>query len=102
MSKTEPAFELIAAFFDGDPLVTRAANKGFGSGALKVNDKIFASMSRTGKFIVKLPEKRVDELIAAGKGERFNPTGKVMKEWLAADEPSLKLAREAYNFVKKS
>jgi hypothetical protein len=102
MSKIEPAFDLIVAFFDGDPLVTRGADKGFFAGALKVNDKIFASMSRKGKFLTKLPKQRVDELVAAGQGERLIAAGKVMKEWLLADKPNLKLAREAYNFVKRS
>ena len=40
---------------------------GFGSSALKVNNKIFA-MLVGGKLVVKLPRQRVDALIAAGEG----------------------------------
>lgn len=94
---------MVAAFFDGDRRVTRGANKGFGAGALKVDGKIFAMICSKGKFVVKLPRKRVDELVAAGQGTPFNPTGKVMKEWFVAEDPKLdwlKLGQEAYRFVK--
>jgi hypothetical protein len=36
---------------------------------------------------VKLPRARVDELLAAGAGERFDPGhGRVMKEWIAVPD----------------
>lgn len=55
--------------------------------------------------MVKLPKPRVDELIAAGRGRRFDPShGRLMKEWLAVEEDQIAdwvaLAREAYEFVK--
>jgi hypothetical protein len=78
--------------------------RGFGSAALQVGGKIFAMLS-DGRLVVKMPRPRVDELIAAGEGERFDPRrdGRVMKEWLAVDSASdhewLALAREAMAFV---
>lgn len=76
---------------------------GFGSSALKVNNKIFA-MLVGGKLVVKLPGQRVHALIAAGEGERFDPGhGRRMKEWVAVAPTSndswLPLAREALQFV---
>lgn len=103
MKKIEPNFDLVAAAFDGDRCVKRGASKGFGAGALKVDGKIFAMICSKGKFVVKLPRERVDELVERGQGSRFNPTGKVMKEWFVAEDPALDwldLAREAHGFVK--
>ncbi len=78
--------------------------KGFGSSALCVNDKIFAMVSSRGNFVVKLPKDRVDALVAAGTGTRFDPGhGRLMKEWLAVDATAeadwLSLAEEARAFV---
>ncbi|HEX5097868.1 MAG TPA: hypothetical protein VFV94_00135 [Polyangiaceae bacterium] len=71
---------------------------------LKVGGKIFAMHSRDA-FVVKLPKTRVDELVNAKKGLRFDPrrNGSEMKEWLSiADRkaPWLALAKEAFRFVK--
>jgi hypothetical protein len=56
-----------------------------------------------GQFVAKLPKARVDALVAAGKGTRFDPGhGRVMKEWiqLGGHDPAwLSLAREARRFV---
>jgi hypothetical protein len=74
----------------------------FGSNALKVNGKIFTMMSQ-GTLVVKLPRGRVDELVAAGSGHRFDPGhGRLMKEWLAVSAPTrlwIALVREAHDFV---
>jgi hypothetical protein len=74
----------------------------FGSNALKVNEKIFAMMSQ-GTLVVKLPRARVDELVEAGSGTRFDPGhGRLMKEWLAVSAPTrlwAPLVREAHDFV---
>ncbi|MGI8554245.1 MAG: hypothetical protein ACR2PL_26170 [Dehalococcoidia bacterium] len=80
------------------------SKQGFGSAALRIRNKIFAMLSSKGRFVVKLPRQRVDALIAAGEGERFNPGhGRLMKEWVAiepsAAEAWLSLAREAMQFV---
>jgi TfoX/Sxy family transcriptional regulator of competence genes len=78
--------------------------KGFGSSELKINEKIFAMLSG-GRLVVKLPRARVDALVEAGLGQRFDPRrdGRLMKEWLtiepAAEEQWLPLAQEALAFV---
>lgn len=40
----------------------------------------------TGSLVVKLPKKRVSELIDQGVGEPFAPAGKVFREWVALPE----------------
>jgi hypothetical protein len=80
------------------------SKKKFGSDALKIGGKIFAMLSHD-RLVVKLPRARVDELVAAGDGERFDPGhGRVMKEWLSLDPSSelewLPLAKEAMKFVR--
>jgi TfoX/Sxy family transcriptional regulator of competence genes len=71
---------------------------------LKVSGKIFAMFGRD-KFVAKLPKSKVDALVDAGAGERFNPGhGRVMKEWIAIasyPESWVELATEAYAFVKQ-
>jgi hypothetical protein len=62
-----------------------------------------ASPRCVGQLVVMLPRQRVDALIAAGIGTRFDPGhGRLMKEWLAlnpsADQEWLPLAREALEF----
>jgi hypothetical protein len=79
--------------------------KGFGASALKVDKKIFAMLASADEFVVKLPRQRVDALVAAGAGERFDPrrNGKLMKEWLVVrrglEDRWLPLAEEALEFV---
>ena len=91
------------------PEVTHAADsmgarKSFGATELKVKGKIFAMLNQ-GRLVVKIPRARVDALIAAGQGERFDPRrdGRLMKEWIviepASREEWLPLAREAMEFV---
>jgi hypothetical protein len=105
VKRTDPGFDLVVAAFDKDRQVSLGVRKGFGSGALKVNGKIFAMESSKGQFVVKLPLERVDELVASGQGERFEPArGRLMKEWLAVGDRKANwvgLAREAYEFVKR-
>ncbi len=88
------------------PGVTYGAPGGrlFGHSALKVHDKIFAMISSSGHFVVKLPKARVDALIEGGAGQRFQASqDRPMKEWLEVSSPSteewLQLAREALEFV---
>ena len=75
-------FERIAARHRSDPSVS--AGTGFGSSpGLRVDGKVFAMLVRD-QLIVKLPRSRVDELVGAGRAERFDPGhGRVMKEWAA-------------------
>lgn len=78
---------------------------GWGTGnlVLKTQGKIFAILSAT-RFVAKLPRDRVEELLAEGRGTRFDPrkNGRVMKEWLVAHDESDwgPLAEEAYRFVR--
>src|SRR5262245_65092557 len=76
---------------------------GRGNFVLKVGGKIFAILS-TDRFVAKLPKARVDELVSQQLGVRFDPrkNGRVMKEWIVVADNArwLKLAREAYGFVR--
>ena len=100
-----PKYSEVAQAFARRTDVSVRDEKGFGSGALKVNGKIFAMSSLKGEFVVKLPKTRIDELLASGMGKRFEPRpGRVMKEWLVpADEGVdwIELAKEACDFVKR-
>ena len=97
-------FERLVGRFSSDPSVTPpSAGKGFGASGLKFDGKIFAMVAR-GELVVKLPRQRVDELIAAGTGSRFDPGhGRVMKEWVAVSTEHgrswSKLAQEALDFA---
>ena len=76
----------------------------FGSSALRIHNKIFAMLTRD-RLVVKLPQTRVDALIASGDGERFDPRhdGRLMKEWFSlaptSEQAWLPLAKEAMEFV---
>ena len=102
MTSEERYAELVRAFL-GRPDVTQEG-RGFGSSALKVRGSIFAMLSSRGDFVVKLPRRRVDELVASGDGDRFDPGhGRLMKEWLSLRPASsadwLQLAQQALEFV---
>jgi len=103
-SHDDPQFAQVVAALARNRDVTRESRKGFGSGALKVNGKIFAMMAAKGEFVVKIPKTRVDELVGLRVGKRFEPgPGRVMKEWLALkgrQELWIELANEAYRFVQ--
>ena len=77
---------------------------GFGRTGLRFQKKIFAMFVR-GRLVLKLPAERVDEVIAAGDGIRFDANkGTPMREWLSLDPGSgqawLPLAREALDFAR--
>jgi hypothetical protein len=105
-AEIDPRFAPVVKAFAKDRAVSRESRKGFGSGALKVHGKIFAMMSSRSKFVVKLPKGRVDELVAAGLGERFDPGhGRAMKEWIVVESGKanwVALAKEARQFVKQT
>ena len=98
-----PSFARVVRAFVRDERVT-FGGRGFGSTALKLDGRIFAMLSRIGRFVVKLPRDRVAELVELGKGHYFDPVGgRPMKEWLALEgRPAswLKLAREAYAYAR--
>jgi glucose dehydrogenase len=69
------------------------------------NDGFVATVERsTGKLVVKLPEERVAELIAADDGDAFAPAKKVFKEWVAVrafdDRVWTGLIEESIRFVE--
>lgn len=102
MTAEERYAEVVGAFL-GRPEVSQEG-RGFGSSALKVRGSIFAMLSSRGGFVVKLPRRRVDELVASGDGDRYDPGhGRLMKEWLALRPDSAldweSLATEALAFV---
>jgi len=74
----------------------------FGSNGLRANGKIFAMLAQD-TLVVKLPKARVDELVQAGQGKRFDPGhGRIMKEWFVVTSSKVSwadLAREAHDFV---
>jgi hypothetical protein len=79
----------------------------FGSNSLRVNRKIFAMVASQGRFVLKLPAERVEELIRSGEGEHFDRAGKRwMKEWVAMTPGTewqwAQLAGEALEFVASS
>jgi TfoX/Sxy family transcriptional regulator of competence genes len=105
-SGVEERFAALVAALSKTPGVTHSkpGSRLFGSAALKVHDKIFAMVSSNGEFVVKLPKARVDALVSAGAGNRFDAhRGRPMKEWLEVRSESyeewLQLAREALDFV---
>jgi len=102
----EARYDTLIETLLGHPDVTLGSpgKKGFGASGLQIGGKIFAMVSN-GRLVVKLPRPRVDALVAAGVGERFDPRhdGRLMKEWVTVDPASeegwLPLAREAMAFV---
>jgi hypothetical protein len=88
----EDRFDALVTVFTGVPEVlppgAGGQRSGFGSHALRYRRKIFAMLVR-GRLVVKLPKARVDALVEAGEGVRFDANkGTPMKEWLALDPES--------------
>ena len=98
-----PEFQKVVSMF-ADHRDVKFGKMFSASSVLNVNGKIFA-MCRKGDLVVKLPRDRVDELIDARKGTRFDPGhGRIMKEWIVIPEKKedwQKLSKEAYTFVKQ-
>jgi hypothetical protein len=98
-------FDAIATALAGQPGVTLGSpGRGFGSGALRAGGRIFA-MPRDGGLVLKLPARRVAELIASGQGMPFDAgKGTPMKEWVVVGEQAagqwLDLAAEALAFAR--
>ncbi len=104
-------FAAVVAAFQQDERVTPPAAIGrasrFGaSEQLRVGNKIFAMLVNE-RLVLKLPRQRVDALIAAGHGTRFDTgSGRLMKEWISIDPAQdvdwTALAHEALAFVGSS
>jgi len=89
-----------------DPTITQPKRKkGFGSSGLYTRGKLFAALSYSNRLILKLPEARVNEIVAWRRGKRWNPrgVGEGLKEWVTLSPSSktrwLPLAKEAKKFV---
>lgn len=98
-------FERVVDELRGVPGVTPpGSSAGFGSSALRLQNKIFAMLVRE-RFVVKLSQPRVDALVEAGEGVRFDANkGTPMKQWFSLDPASelewLPLAHEALDFCR--
>jgi hypothetical protein len=105
LGAAEGLFEDLVDELVGCPGVTPPrGGSGFGRSALRWEKKIFAMLVR-GRLVLKLPASRVDALVAAGDGVRFDANkGTPMREWFSLDPESelawLPLAREALDFAQ--
>ena len=98
----EERYDRLVDSLTTEPGVTPPSEGGkFGSAGLKVQGKIFAMLVR-GELVVKLPRKRVTELVESGQGRHFDANkGRPMAEWLVANPDCdwQQLAQEALSFV---
>ena len=105
--KAEERYEdLLDAFNDVDGVTLPAGGSGFGRSSLRYRGKIFAMLVR-GCLVLKLPENRGGEMVAAGHGVRFDANnGTPMKEWLSLDPESVlewrPLAAHALDFARET
>ena len=88
-----------------DGVTPPRGRSGFGRSAVRFQNKIFVMLVR-GRLVLKLPRERVDEIIAAGEGVRFDADkGTPMREWLRLDPDSgwswSQLAGEALEFARR-
>jgi hypothetical protein len=88
---------------DAPDVTLGQGRRGFGSGTLMVDGRIFALVS-DGRLVLKLPAGRVSALIGEGRGLPWT-AGKAtpLREWVAIpeDEPAwLDVANEALAFVR--
>lgn len=101
-TEIDPSFRPVVDAFADYRDVT--GGKLMSSYGLKVNGKIFVMFGRK-QFVAKLPKSRVEALVSAGAGKRFDPGyGGLMEEWFVAADRGpdwLELAKDAYNFVKR-
>lgn len=87
----------------GEAAPGATVTKGFGSGALKIKGKKYASLTG-GRLLLKLPAHRVRELVQLNIGDPFSTgPGRVKKEWLTVEVAHARrwhrLAEEAREFV---
>ena len=93
-------YEEIKDHFSSDSDVTVLSGRG--AQGIKLGKKLVV-MFMKGDLLVKLPEERVSEIIAAGDGEPYDPgTGKPMKNWVLVRETRrdlwIKYAEEAKGY----
>ena len=100
-SEAEDLFwDCAAQLYEIDGLVESTM---FGFRCLRVDGQ-FVAMPADCRLWVKLPEKRVTQLIEAGQGEICAPSGRPFREWVqvpALDEDLwMALLRESIDFVR--
>jgi hypothetical protein len=106
-SEPERRYEdLVDGLIGADGVTPPRGGGGFGRSAVRFQNKIFVMLVR-GRLVLKLPADRVDDLIAAGHGVRFDANkGTPMREWLSLDPesglPWPLLAREALDHARSS
>lgn len=98
----EARFWALAMPLLGRAGVTRSTMMGLP--CLRVDGAFFASFDRrTGDLLVKLPEARVDQLVATGRAHAFAPAGRRFREWAAVPQVRRRawtaLIEEALEFV---
>src|SRR5207245_5606877 len=95
-------YEKVAADYANDPHVKRGRMFSC-ENVLSVNGKIFAMLNK-GRFVLKLPKERVDQLARQRVGVNWGPgPGRLMKEWVAIESPKpswVEIAREPHECVK--
>jgi hypothetical protein len=94
---------LVGELQDMPGVAVGSPGRGFGSGSLQADGRIFAMVSH-GRLVLKLPRTRVAELTASGIGASFDAgKGRPLPEWITVsdrpDVPWRVLAREALAFV---
>jgi hypothetical protein len=105
MSPEDRFDDLVAELSKADGVSPPAGGRRFGAQALRHRGRIVAMLAG-GCLVVKLPRGRVDELVAAGEGVRFDANkGTPMKEWfvLAADSARSwsELTGEALEYARR-
>ena len=96
---------LVAELSTVEDVSAAAGGRRSGVPALRRHGRIVAMLS-AGRLVVKLPPARVDGLVAAGLGTRFEaPTGTPMRGWFVlaaeADVPWPALAKEAVEHARR-
>ncbi|WP_420455342.1 hypothetical protein [Rubrivirga sp.] len=90
---SDGSFTVLADALVAQGLATRGTM--MGRPCLRANGAYFASGGHVGDaLVVKLPEARVREEVAAGRGVPFAPGGTPFRQWLEITDPSAHRARE--------
>ncbi|QGQ20401.1 hypothetical protein GC089_15910 [Cellulomonas sp. JZ18] len=105
MSEAEERLRSVAAAFTDVPgvVLPAAGPRHFGTATLRVHGRI-AAMTPHEHLVVKLPARRVAELVASGEGLPFPVDRPPMREWVrvASSDPDVwrGLVAEALAFVE--
>jgi hypothetical protein len=98
LDEADPRFEPVAKALARVSGFSLMESKSGAMRGMMLNGKSFG-MSSHGRFILKLTEARVAELVADGTGRPFSPSaGRVMKSWIDVVDPDadwVALAKEA-------